>query len=207
MLSLKCFLFQNSFQVSLSFFFSNFLDAEELETSVHGRGGQEGGVFAEFRRRGHGRVVVERAQTFPLLDEIDADVAAGHRQIRAGLIEGQILDFVGVVQVDGFEVLELSQVPQFDRRIVRRSRQIITIFGKGQRRNRPRMTGEIGHFGSIFEIPNANVRVSRAGAEDQPVRVELGAGETRAGSVADFDHHVARFNVGESPMRVRRAGE
>ena len=88
-----------------------YLDTEELETSVHGSGSEEGGVFAELGRGGHGRVVVEGAEAFPLLDEIHADVAAGHREVSTGLVKGQILDFVGVVQIDGLEVLQLPQIP------------------------------------------------------------------------------------------------
>ena len=67
------------------------------------------------------------------------------------------------------------------------------------------MPGEVGHFGPVLEIPNANVRIAGARAENQAVRMELSARQTGTGSVTDFDDHVARFDVGKRPVSVGRA--
>lgn len=67
------------------------------------------------------------------------------------------------------------------------------------------MSGKVGHFCSVLQIPNPDVRISGSGAENQAVRMKLGASETGAGIVADFRDDVAGFDVGEGPVGVGRA--
>ena len=89
--------------------------------------------------RGQSRMVIERLERLPLLAQIDADVRAGHSQIRAALVEAQVLHLVAFVQLDRLEILQLAQIPQLDARIFGGRGQVVAVLRERERSNRTGM--------------------------------------------------------------------
>lgn len=144
-------------------------------------------------------MVVEHLQHLPLLAQVHPedkstrltsdkaklkillpDVSAGNRQIVSALVEAEILDFIVVVQLDGLEVLQLTQIPQFDTRVLCGSGQVVTVFREGHRSDGASVAREVCHVRLLFDVPDLNLRCGGTGAKNQTIRVELSCRETSA---------------------------
>ena len=100
----------------------------ELECAIHACRGQIGGVSSEPNSGGHGGVIVEHLQVGPLLAQVHPDVGPGNCQVGAALVEAEVLDFVSLVELDGLEVLQLTQIPESDAGVVGGRGQVVTVF-------------------------------------------------------------------------------
>lgn len=69
------------------------------------------------------------------------------------------------------------------------------------------ITCKISDVPLLLQIPNLNLRIAGAGAENQPVRMEHGRRERHVGRVLDLGEQAARAYVREGPVLVLRAGE
>lgn len=179
----------------------NLLDAVEFESSVHARRRQPLRVSSEANSGGCCCVVVEDFQLRPLLAQVDSageissyfsrirsnstsfspDVGSSDRQIRSALIEAQILDLVAILQLNRLEVFQFSQIPELHARIRGSCRQIVAVFGEGNRADLASVSGEVRHVALLLQVPNQHLCVLSSCAKDQTVRMELGCSQTALG--------------------------
>ena len=54
----------------------------------------------------------------------------------------------------------------------------LTVLREGDVGDGARVSGEVGHIGSLLQVPDLDDGVLCASAKDQAVRMELGAGES-----------------------------
>lgn len=64
------------------------------------------------------------------------------------------------------------------------------------------MTGEVGHIALLLQIPDLDLRVLSARAEDEAVGVELCRCKRHAGEVAHFGQQCTGADVGEGPVLI-----
>ena len=95
---------------------------------------------------GHGRVVVKDLKLGPLLAQVHSDVGARHGEVGTALIEAEALDFVALVQLNGLEVLQFSQIPQLYACVIGGGGQVVAVLGEGQSRNLSAVTLECGYI-------------------------------------------------------------
>lgn len=183
------------------------LESVELERAVHAGGGEVVRVATEAHAGGGGGVVVEHLELLPLAAEVDAHVAARDGQVRAALVEAQLLDHVPLLQLDRLEVLQLAQIPKLDACVLRRRRKVITVLRERYRGDGSHVAGEVGHVALLLQVPNLDLRVLGTRAEDEAVGMELRGGEADAGGVANLGEQSAGADVGERPVLVRGGGQ
>lgn len=152
-------------------------------------------------------MVVEDLQLLPLPAQVHPHVRAGDGQVCAALIEAQLLDGVPLLQLDRLEILQLPQVPQLYAGVLRRRSQIVTVLGEGNRGDGSDVAGEVGHVALLLQIPDLDLRVLRARAEDEAVGVELRRGEADTRRVADLAEQSTSADVREGPVLVRGRGQ
>ncbi len=174
---------------------------EELDRLVERTGDKRLGHVAKSHACHRGRMVSKRLHGVPLLGVPDTHVCAGARQIAAAEVERHVAYLVGRVHLDGLEVLELAQVPQLDARVLAARGQVVAVLGECHARDGGRVAREVGQIALALQIPDLDDGVVGARAENETVRVELGACERhrRRGGVlacrAHFDEHATRANV------------
>lgn len=83
----------------------------QLERPVHAGGGDVLSVLAEAHARGGRRVIVKHLELLPLPAQVHSHVRTRDGQVRPALVEAQLLDSITLVQLDRFEVLQLTQIP------------------------------------------------------------------------------------------------
>lgn len=74
------------------------------------------------------------------------DVRSRDSQVSAALIKANVLHLVGLFQLQSLEVLQFAQVPEFDARVLRGRRQVVSVFRETDGRDRARVTREVRHI-------------------------------------------------------------
>lgn len=85
------------------------------------------------------------------------DIRSSYSQIRAALVEANVLDLVGLLQLQRLEILQLAQIPKLDARILRCCCQVVSILGEANSCNRTCVTREVCHVGLLLEIPDLHL--------------------------------------------------
>lgn len=65
-----------------------------------------------------------------------------------------------------------------DTCVTRTRGEVVSVFGEGDGGDRTGVAGEVRHVGALLQVPNLDLRVGRAGSENQTVGVELSAGQS-----------------------------
>ena len=90
----------------------------QLKRTIHASGSNVRGIASEPYTGRHCGVVVEDFEVWPLLAEVDANICSGNCQVGAALVEAEVLDFIALVQLDGLEILQFSQIPKSNAGVV-----------------------------------------------------------------------------------------
>ena len=89
----------------------------------------------------------------PLLAEIDPDIRAGHRQVRAAAVEAEVLHLVAVLQLQRLEILQFPQIPELDAGVVRGGGQVVAVLREGEGGDLAGVAREVGHV-RLLELEN-----------------------------------------------------
>lgn len=106
-------------------------------------------------------------------------------------------------QTDRTNILQFTQIPNFDARILCGRGQIVAILGECDGCNFTGVTWEIGHILTFLNVPDFNDVIFHAATKDQTVRMELGGGQATFG-IFNFAENNAGIDIGEAPMLIGR---
>lgn len=144
----------------------------------------------------------------PLFADVDLDICAPQGQVSSTLVKDEGLHLKVVIQLQRLEVLQFAQIPELDRGVVGRRGQVVAILGEGNAGDGARVAREVGHVGSLLQVPDLDLRVHGACSENESIRVELRTRERAArGLVGHLGEHASCLDVREGPVLVIRGAQ
>merc|ERR1719192_952014 len=101
--------------------------AIDLEGPVEAGGDQELGIPSKSHSCGESSVLTQNLEFVPLLAKVDAYIGSSDRQVSTAAVEAEVPHLVALIQLEGLEVLQFPQIPEFHTVVISSSGQVVTI--------------------------------------------------------------------------------